>query len=187
LLGMLVMRRAPNKNETLGLLLGLLAGCTLLNIWDSFNSLFLAGNLYFLLAAITWAVMSRFTAQATKYGSPFSFSLWMYLVTFLCLVPLMDFAELQTTFTITDMTFWGNMIFSSCIVTGLATTVYFYATSQLGSEKASSYIFMVPLGAAVSSWLFLGEKILIHTIVGGVLGLLAVYIINKKRSVSASS
>jgi drug/metabolite transporter (DMT)-like permease len=187
LLGMLVMRRAPNKNETLGLLLGLLAGCTLLNIWDSFNSLFLAGNLYFLLAAITWAVMSRFTAQATKYGSPFSFSLWMYLVTFLCLVPLMDFAELQTTFTITDMAFWGNMIFSSCVVTGLATTVYFYATSQLGSEKASSYIFMVPLGAAVSSWLFLGEKILIHTIVGGLLGLLAVYIINKKRSVSASS
>ncbi len=180
-LGLIVMRRRPNRNESLGLILGLLAGCALLNIWDNFESMLSAGNLYFLLAAITWAIMSRFTAQATKYGSPFSFSLWMYLVTFLCLVPVMDFTELGATFSIPDFAFWGNLIFSSSIVTGLATTVYFYATSQLGSEKASSYIFMVPLCAALSSWLMLGESILLHTIVGGLLGLAAVYIINKKR------
>jgi drug/metabolite transporter (DMT)-like permease len=50
-----------------------------------------------------------------------------------------------------------------------------------GAEKASSFIFMVPLGAAVSAWLLLGEHIQIHTAIGGILGISAVYMINIRR------
>ena len=139
-----------------------------------------SGNVYFLLAAFTWAVMSKLTSKAGSYGSSLSFSLWQYIVTLLCLLPMMDVQELQAAIHIQDELFWINLIFSSAIVTSLATTVYFYATTRLGPEKASSYIFMVPLAAAVSSWLFLDEHILPHTIFGGMLGMLAVYIINKK-------
>jgi drug/metabolite transporter (DMT)-like permease len=82
---------------------------------------------------------------------------------------------------INDPIFWLNLVFSSAIVTAIATTVYFYATTRLGAEKASSFIFLVPLAAALSSWLLLGEHIMPHTIVGGVLGIAAVYTINKKK------
>jgi drug/metabolite transporter (DMT)-like permease len=109
-----------------------------------------------------------------------SFSLWQYLITLLCLLPAFSFVEFKTILFIRDQTFWLNLLFSSAIVTTLATTLYFYATTKLGAEKASSYIFLVPFAAALSSWLFLDETIHAHTITGGLIGIAAVYMINKK-------
>ena len=94
----------------------------------------------------------------------------------------MNVPEMQAAIHIKDPRFWLNLIFGAVIVTALATTIYFYTTTRLGAEKASSFIFLVPLAAAVSSWLFLGEQIRAHTIAGGILGMAAVYMINKKKS-----
>jgi drug/metabolite transporter (DMT)-like permease len=113
--------------------------------------------------------------------------LWQYLITLLCLVPLADFHELQQALLITDKVFWLNLFFGSAIVTTGATTMYFYATTRLGAEKASSFIFLVPLAASVSSWLLLGERIQLHTAIGGVLGIVAVYMINKRRKTATAS
>lgn len=179
-LSLVIAKKKPNTNETIGLILGLLAGCVLLKIWVSFDVLFNSGNLYFLGSALIWSIMSRFTAKSNDYGSPFSFSLWMYLVTFLSLMPFLDFSSLRATFEIREIKFWGNVFFGGAIVTSLATTIYFYATSKLGSAKASSFIFLVPFSAALSSFLLLDEKLEIHTIFGGMLGIAAVYMIQRK-------
>jgi drug/metabolite transporter (DMT)-like permease len=106
------------------------------------------------------------------------------LVTLLCLLPLANFAEMRTALHIKDAAFWLNLVFSSAIVTTMATTIYFYSTTRLGAEKASSFIFLVPLAAAMSSWLMLGEQIQVHTAVGGILGITAVYFINKRKPVA---
>ena len=180
-LGMILDRKLPSKNEALGLTLGLFAGSILLQLWTNAHSLFDSGNIYFLLAAITWAVMSKFTSKGALYGSSLSFSLWQYVVTLACLLPMMDAQEFRMALGIKDPIFWSNLFFSSAIVTSLATTLYFYSTTRLGAEKASSFIFLVPLAAAVSSWLFLGEHIHMHTIIGGIMGMAAVYMINKKK------
>jgi drug/metabolite transporter (DMT)-like permease len=92
-LGIILKRSAPSRNEALGLLLGLVAGCILLKIWNSFHILVESGNLYFLLAAFSWAVMSKFTSRASSYGSSLSFSLWQYLITLLCLLPFVNIME----------------------------------------------------------------------------------------------
>ncbi len=181
MIGILLSRKLPSRNESIGLFLGIVAGCTLLHVWSNLHDILDSGNLYFLTAAITWAVMSKFTAKGGLYGSSLSFSVWQYLVTLLCLMPLLNVTELGVAIHIREFKFWGNLFFGSAIVTALATTVYFYSTTRLGAEKASSFIFLVPLAAAVSSWLFLGEQIKVHTIIGGVLGMGAVYMINKKR------
>ncbi len=178
-----IKRKLPNGNEAVGLVLGIAAGCILLQLWDSSSSLMHSGNLYFLLAALTWAVMSKFTAQGARFGSSITFSLWQYMVTLLCLLPLADFAEMRAAIHIRESAFWLNLFFGSAIVTTMATTIYFYTTTRLGAEKASSFIFLVPLAAAVSSWLLLGEQIHAHTAVGGALGMIAVYFINKRKPV----
>ena len=179
-LSLIIQRKRPSKNEAIGLFLGLLAGCVLLKIWGNLDSIFLSGNLYFLASALLWSIMSRFTAKSNDYGSPFSFSLWMYFLTFLVLLPFINLIDLKQNLHETEFTFWGNVLFGGAIVTSIATTIYFYATSKLGSEKASSFIFLVPFSAAVSSWLLLGEKLEIHTIIGGLLGISAVYMIQRK-------
>ncbi len=179
-LSLIIQRKRPSKNEGIGLFLGLLAGCVLLKIWGNLDSIFLSGNLYFLASALLWSIMSRFTAKSNDYGSPFSFSLWMYFLTFLVLLPFINLIDLKQNLHETEFIFWGNVLFGGAIVTSIATTIYFYATSKLGSEKASSFIFLVPFSAAVSSWLLLDEKLEIHTIIGGLLGISAVYMIQRK-------
>jgi drug/metabolite transporter (DMT)-like permease len=179
-LGTVLNKKWPGRNETIGLCFGLLAGAILLQVWESPEKIFDSGNLYFLLAALSWALMSKFTSQANKYGSSFGFSFWQYLVTLICFLPGLDSHELAAAVHITDSLFWINLVFSAAIVTSLATSLFFYATTQLGAEKASSYIFLVPLAAGLSSWLFLGEQIQPHTIAGGLFGIAAVYFINRK-------
>lgn len=182
-IGLIINRNRPSKNEAIGLVLGLIAGATLLKIWGNLDELFNSGNLYFLLAAFVWAVMSRITSKASNYGSSMSFSLWMYLATVLIMIPIVDYSDLKETLLIADKYFWWNIIFSAVLATSLATTYYFYATTTLGPEKASSFIFLVPISAAVSSWLFLNETLQLHTFVGGVLGIAAVYMINRKKEI----
>ena len=182
-IGIFLSRKLPARNEAIGLVLGIIAGCALLKVWDNSSRIIDSGNLYFLLAAFLWASMSKFTSKGAKYGSPLTFSFWQYMVTLLCLLPMTNFKEAMLSTHLNDALFWGNLFFSSAIVTALATTVFFYSTTRLGAEKASSFLFMVPLAASVSSWLLLGEIIHIHTAIGGVLGIMAVYMINKKRVV----
>jgi len=79
-----------------------------------------------------------------------------------------------------DSIFWWSLFYSATITTTLATTFYFYATTKIGADKASSFIFLVPLSASVGSLLLLDEIPVWNTIVGGVLGILAVYILNSK-------
>lgn len=179
-LGLALNRKLPSRKEQIGLGLGLLAGCLLLKIWANVEEVFSIGNVYFLLATFTWAILSKFTSKASSYGFPGSFSLWMYLLCSFALFLLADKVELVQIVTISDWTFWSNMFFSAVITTSLATTFYFFATSEIGAERASSFIFLVPAAAAVTSWIALGEVIYWNTIVGGFLGVLAVIAINRK-------
>ncbi|WP_343634421.1 DMT family transporter [Fluviicola sp.] len=179
-LGMLIDWKRPTRNEFIGLLFGITAGLSLLKVWGNDDIFATPGNLYFLLSALIWAVMSKFTSKSAKYGSPFAFTWWMYVVTLACLVPFVNFTEIGQLIQETDMRFWGNVLFSSVITVTLATTTYFFATSKIGAEKASSFIFIVPFSAALFSFAILGEKLEIHTIIGGLLGIAAVYMINRK-------
>lgn len=179
-LGMLIDWKKPTRNESIGLLFGIIAGLTLLKVWGNEAILAKPGNLYFLLSALIWSVMSKFTSKSAKYGSPFAFTWWMYFVTLMCMIPFCNLSAIGTLIQTHDMRFWGNVLFSSVITTTLASTTYFFATSKIGAEKASSFIFIVPFSAAVFSFFILGENLEVHTIIGGLLGIAAVYMINKK-------
>jgi drug/metabolite transporter (DMT)-like permease len=170
------------QKEIIGLLIGVLAGCFLLNIWNKYDKIFDSGNLFFLGSTVVWGFLSRFTSTSSQYGSPLSFSLWIY---FFCIVFLFFFIDLQSIKQVlhkADSLFWFNMIFNAVINTGLATTFYFYGTSKLGPEKTSSFIYIVPFAAALSSFIFIQEQIKWNTIVGGIFGIAAVWMINKKSN-----
>ena len=178
---MLIMElRRPSRNETIGLSLGLLAGIVLLKLPMEANTIFSAGNIYFLISSLCWAVLSVFTSKASRYGSTITFSTWMY---FVCIVVLFMFTGVEApvdTVSKADGVFWLNFFVVAILATSLATTFYFVATSRLGASQASSYIFLVPFSAALGAWIFLHEVPQWHTVVGGILGIAAVYILNRR-------
>jgi drug/metabolite transporter (DMT)-like permease len=178
---MLVMtRRRPSRNEALGLLLGAVAGIILLRLLTDPQSMLNAGNLYFLFASLSWAILSLFTARSSRYGEPLTFSFYMYLISTVIMFLATGVSPVTDTLRRGDGVFWLNMFFSSTITTALATTFYFFATARIGASKASSFIFLVPFSAALGSWFFLGERPAWHTVIGGLLGIAAVYVLNRR-------
>jgi drug/metabolite transporter (DMT)-like permease len=179
---MLIMtKRKPTRNESIGLLLGLIAGVILLKLVTEADKIFTAGNIYFLLAAFCWAILSIFTSRASRYGSSVTFSFYLYGISAFLMFIFAGWEGAHATFAKADAVYWGNLFFSATITTSLATTLYFVATSRLGASKASSFIFLVPFSAALGSWIFLGEIPQLDTITGGLLGISAVYVLNKKE------
>ena len=173
-------KRFPDKKESLGLFIGLLAGMILLNVIQNGLNLYSAGNLYFVMASLTWAFLSIFTSKSSHHGSPVIFSFYMYGIGAVVMFALADFSNVTQVLYKSDLIFIINLIFSATITTAIATTFYFYATSRIGPSRASSFIFLVPFSAALGGWLFLSEIPQLHTIIGGLLGMVAVYVLNRK-------
>lgn len=180
LIGAVISKHIPNKRERIGLVIGVIAGAILMKVWLHIDALFASGNIYFVLAAFTWAVMSKISSKANQYGNSLSFSLWMHLVMVLSLLPFISFYEVKRILVTGDGIFWGNMMYFSVINSALATTCFLYAAARLGPEKASGFIFLVPCTAAIASWILLGEQLTLTTAVGGGLGIIAVMIMNGK-------
>lgn len=158
----------------------LLGGCGVLTMLDIFSfdmkTIFATQNLYFLLAALLWPIVTILSSKAQNI-SPIVFTFYLYLVTSILIVlffiefkPL-DSYELQGPF------YWhmaSLIIFASTF----ANTIYFLGIEKLGASNVSSFIFLVPFFALVLSALILGEKIELSTLVGVTMTITAVKILN---------
>jgi drug/metabolite transporter (DMT)-like permease len=185
IISLVIAKQKPTINQAIGLIVGLIAACFLLHIWDNVANLFKAGNLFFLCSCVVWALLSRITAVAQRYGNALAYTWWMYV---LCAAILSVFADLHLVTNMCangDYKFWLNLLFNAVLNTGIATTIFFFATTQLGSARTSSFIYIVPFAAAISSWLVYNETIHWYTIVGGLMGISAVWWLNKNKAAAA--
>lgn len=180
LVDLVINKKLPNKAAVIGLLIGAMAGYILLDVWSNYQNIFASGNTLFLIAALVYAVLSKVISKSAKHGSPISFNFWLHIIALIGLTFVVDFGELKRLLLLRDYYFWLNMLYFGIINSSIATTTYFYATTKLGAEKASSFIFIVPSAAVFFSWLIMGEPVEMKTIIGGIIGLLAVFIINEK-------
>ena len=180
IIGLFISKILPKKQEYFGLGLGFLAGMILLKIWNNTNAIIDIGNIYFLLAAFVWAIMSKISSHANKFGNAIGFSFWTHICTVLILLFFIDFNNLLAFLKTADNKFWLNILYFGIVNSAIATTCFLYVSAKIGAEKASTYIFIVPSVAVLAAWVFTGEVILWNTVLGGFLGVLAVFIINGK-------
>lgn len=180
LVDLVINKKRPNKSAAIGLLIGGVAGYILLDICSNYQNIFASGNTLFLIAALVYALLSKVISKSANYGSPISFNFWLHIIALVGLTFVVDFTELKRIVISGDFEFWLNMLYFGIINSSIATTTYFYATTKLGAEKASSFIFIVPSAAVFFSWLIMDEPVEMKTIVGGIIGLFAVFIINEK-------
>ena len=168
------------KKDWLGLCLGLVGGSIILRFWElNFNNFYNSGNLFFILASLSWVAVTIITSESKGQISFLKYSLWSFIFsTFLCL-PLLSGHNLFSIFYF-DTLFWLNLIILSVFAMAFGTSIYFFASTKLGAKKASSYIFLVPLTAIFFAMYFLAEPFQLSTFIGGSLGILAVYLINIK-------
>jgi len=177
----IIFHQVFSRKDIYGLLLGLIGGSIVLKVWDfSFDQIANSGNTYFILASCCWAGMTLISSRSHLIIQTLSFSFWVYFISTLFYFPFVIQYDWMNIFNL-DWVFWLHMISVSIGAMVFGTTVYFIGTTKLGSEKASAFIFTVPVTAIFFSMVILNEPLEISTATGGILAMTAVYLINKKH------
>jgi len=166
-------------HQYFGLTLGLIGGIILLQLTD-FGLFIDSSNIYFLVCAIIWAMVTILSQHAQKHIHPIHYSFIISIVATLATFIYGFNSDLMSVFE-QGTRFWIAMIYLGVFGQTIATTIFFIASGKLGSEKTSSFMFIVPVFALISAYFILDEPIELHIIIGGVISILAVYFINKKK------
>ena len=175
---MSLINKKTNRIEISGILLGLLGGFFIMNIFnEGVLHLFDLNNIFFLICALTWGINTVITNYGQKNINSYQFIFYCYLFTAMISIPFTTIADINISNL--DMKFYINFLFVSLGAMSFGTSVYLYATPKLGPIKASAFIFSVPFLALGTANIFLNEPITLNVIIGGVLSLIAIYIVNR--------
>lgn len=164
--------------EVLGIIVGLFGGLIIMDVFKhGFDIIFDIKNIYFLICAFTWGVMTVFIDLAQKKINPYIFISLCYFFTMVISWFFTDFRLIDLS--LLDFRFYFNFFLVSIAAMSFGTSVYMYSTSIIGPIKASVFIFSVPFLAMGTSFIFLNEIFSLNTMIGGVISLIAIYIVNK--------
>jgi len=171
------------KKDIFALILGAVGVATILDIWSfELKDILVISNLYFIYASFSWSFLT-ITNSKLKSIEHLVFTFYIYIFTTVIGYFITPF-ESGSVFDF-DYIFWINFLLISVVSTTFATSIYFVAISKIGTNEASSFIFLVPFNAIFLSWVFLDEPIYLNTIVGTIMTVVAVSILNNiklKRS-----
>ena len=177
LLVALLFRKRLANIQYFGLAIGVVGGIIMLQLHDI--SLFFNGsNIYFLLCALIWAGVTVLSQHSNKHIHPVHYSFLISVVASVASFIYAFNSDLLSVFE-QDMKFWSALMYLAVLGQSVATTIFFMASGKLGSEKTSSYMFLIPVFALFIAWFVLDEPIQSHIILGGTISMLAVIFINR--------
>lgn len=181
LLSLVFFHKKTHLKEIFALFFGLAGTLLILQIWQiSYERLVLNGNLFYLIAAVTWAFVTLSSQYAQEKVSLWVYSFYLYffstLIQFFFALPYSIPGSLSQ-----NTSFWLNMAYLALLPSIFSNTVYFYAASSWGSKKTGFFTFLVPFASIFFSFVFLGESPALFTLFGGGLVIFAVYLIQSKK------
>ena len=162
-------------NEILGLTLGIIAGICLLDL-GNLSVLFSKSNVFFVLCALDWAVLTLICQRVRIH--PIAIDFYIALFSVLLSSPIFFFESAMLDIFSFDARFWTMLFVVSVLSTAVGTSIVYMGVAQIGAEKASSYQLLVPLIALVASYFILGEIPSLLTLFGGGIAIFAIYLIN---------
>ena len=173
-------RSSAKLKEFVGLIMGLTGGGIIMRLWEMDIALMISsGNIFYILASCSWVSVTIASQKSKTHIHFLTFSFWSFLSASLFSLSFCEIESISQTINY-DSIYWLNIFLLSIVVMSFANTMYFFASSKIGAVKASSYIFVVPLTAIIFSKIILNEQVLYTTVLGGVLSVIAVYLINRK-------
>ncbi len=178
LLVAIIFRKRVQSRQLLGLSLGIAGGVILLQLND-IELFFNSSNIYFLLCALIWAGVTILSGHSHRYIHPIHYSFFISVIATIATFIYAYDSALSSVFS-QGWEFWSAMIYLAVFGQTVATTIFFMASGVLGSQKTSSFMFLVPLFALLSAWIILDEPIQMHIVIGGTISMIAVLFINKK-------
>lgn len=177
LIAILFRKRLLNI-QYFGLFIGVIGGVIMLEL-HNYQDFFQGANLYFLLCALFWAGVTMLSQYSQLHIHPVHYSFFISVVA-TCFTFLYGYGDNLLAVFDEGARFWIALIYLAVLGQSVATTIFYIASGRLGSEKTSSFMFLVPLFALLIAYFFLDESLEYHILAGGTLSMVAVYFINKK-------
>lgn len=177
----IILKKMLKNAQIVALSIGLLGGILMLqNGEHTLSSFFTSAEFFFLLCALTWAFVGVLAQYSGSTIHPVHYS---FLIALLSSVILFFMALPYDILSVFDegLLFWTALIYLGVFGQSVATTIFFIASSKLGSAKASSFMFLVPIFALISAHIILGEEMQSHIILGGAISLFSVFLINRAK------
>lgn len=188
-------RESLSKSVKIGLMLGLLAGAFLVDVFGSWRSMFSAFYVIYVLASLDWAALMISSRLATEKINAIALNFYTSVMTFVLLCPALfadssglggDFGSgvvIESGAFITSLwdkplVFFALLVVAAVFCTVFATTIFYKALFVLGVVEGGIYALLAPVFALGFAYLLLDEVPRWHTIVGGVLAVGSIYIIN---------
>ena len=171
-------KKVISLKHSFALILGSFGVLTMLNIWIfDLNEIFSKQNIFYLLASIFWPLLTIANSKE-KNLRPIVLTFYIYFLTTITIYLFFIDDDIFIKVINYDWIFWLNIGVISLLSTTFATTIYFVGIEKLGTNKVSTFIFLVPTSALVLSSVFLDEHISFYTILGTVCTIIAIYILN---------
>ena len=180
LISIAFLRLAVSIKQWFALVVGIFGALLLLRVpFDGFAFLSVDSS-YFLGCAVVWSIVTVISQKATKRADPMYYTLVVFAITgfvnMLFALPHRSFD-----FSAYDSTFWAAIIFVGVIPGTFSTALFFISSGKVGASKTGVFMFIVPVGAILSSMAVYGEGVAPSTLIGCMLAFLAVALFNMKK------
>jgi len=178
-LSIMIFNTKVTVKQMLALGIGIFGALILLKIPMEGLGFLSLNSIYFLVCAFVWSMVTVITQKVSKRVDPMFYTLVVFSVTafvnmFIAL-PYHPFA-----FNSYDSVFWLNILFVGLLSGTFSTAIFFVSASKIGAHNAGVFMFIVPVGAIVSSYFAYGENIALSTVIGCLLTFVAVVLFNQK-------
>jgi drug/metabolite transporter (DMT)-like permease len=168
----------PLIKDWVALLVGVIGVLFMMNFEQSnLKMLMSGGNQYFVLAALTYALVTVVGAYMREmHVLAFNF----YICLFALIIDWNLSYDSSLLLTLTDMNyvFWINILFVSVIAGTAITTIYYTGLRVLGSKKSSAFSLLTPFFAIAFGAIFFGETLTIKNAIGIIMAVFSLFVLN---------
>lgn len=158
-----------------------LAGVAMVIISSSVEfSLSPLGDFLTIVAAILWAGYCLVVKSMSKKYDTFFITRKVFFYGIISVLPFFLLTTDSSEYALLKETYvWVNLLYLGLLASMLCYLMWNVAVRALGADKASNYIYVVPLVGVLASAIFLGEPLTVYTIIGAAAVIGGVFIAEK--------
>lgn len=167
------------------LVIGIVGALILLRVPSEGFAFLNIDSSYFLGCALVWALVTVISQKAAARAHLMFYTFVVFGITaFINMIFAMPYHPFD--FGAYDETFWITIILIGIIPGTFSTALYFVSAGKVGAHRTGVYMFIVPVGALLSSWIVYGETLELSTLIGCVLAFVAVILFNMRNAKGAA-
>ncbi|HEX5330310.1 DMT family transporter [Sulfuricurvum sp.] len=182
LLSILFLGTTVSMRQIGALSIGIFGALILLRVPFEGFAFLSVDSAYFLGCAVVWALVTVVSQKAAARAHLMFYTLVVFgITTFINMLFALPHRPFD--FGAYDAVFWWTILFIGVIPGTFSTALYFVSAGKVGAHRTGVFMFIVPVGAILSSWVVYGETLAISTLIGCLMAFVAVMLFNMKKTV----